>query len=506
MSDPVGFSFQADVVNTASLGHVLTGRLLKALSDGGVDTYAMWAAVQLGKRIPVQDLHQSSLYAHIMSKKTYQSVLSKALSIGWGHSAPVADLARTVAGTNAIILIGALSTGCQAFAAAQCLSEVMAIYGLEADMLPSVDVLKGLVNYLAPFTQDLGFSKVFQHITNLAERAIRLENRAVVGQKRSSSRDGNDISDSLNQFIGMGSAASLAGAIKQLIHTSQKKQRDYMTPKMRGSWLPAFASHILGMAVDVRYNQKIVWASGGEHGYILFQLGDESTAHDALQLFSQVSEVIEDDYNEEGELKTGFDSPMDRTSAYSIKVPFDGMRALEKVLNVMGIDVDLDEEAPAFPPSLNLGNPVILQMTKNEEAVVESQGLIFLNPITLALMFCTFDATELRVLEEVIAGDIMTSWIQQLVDGGHMGFPRQVFPEEFTTSWNPILEDETSLSLSPSFIDEREPGRERNPRRSGKLVPSDEDIFNHLGKLNDYILTWKATALIPPTSLQRLSP
>ncbi|KAK1475724.1 hypothetical protein CABS01_04001 [Colletotrichum abscissum] len=601
MSDPVGFSFQADVVNTASLGHVLTGRLLKALSDGGVDTYAMWAAVQLGKRIPVQDLHQSSLYAHIMSKKTYQSVLSKALSIGWGHSAPVADLARTVAGTNAIILIGALSTGCQAFAAAQCLSEVMAIYGLEADMLPSVDVLKGLVNYLAPFTQDLGFSKVFQHITNLAERAIRLENRAVVGQKRSSSRDGNDISDSLNQFIGMGSAASLAGAIKQLIHTSQKKQRDYMTPKMRGSWLPAFASHILGMAVEVRYNQKIVWASGGEHGHILFQLGDESTAHDALQLFSQVSEVIEDDYNEEGgepllrvdcligealesqiykwpeidndvaksirhairflsfhlfkELKTGFDSPMDRTSAYSIKVPFDGMRALEKVLNVMGIDVDLDEEAPAFPPSLNLENPVILQMTKNEEAVVESQGLIFLNPISivavakncrihssafsnesgaserrgridlrtgktkrakkrippfpcacravgrliysfaataLALMFCTFDATELRVLEEVIAGDIMTSWIQQLVDGGHMGFPCQVFPEEFTTSWNPILEDETSLSLSPSFIDEREPGRERNPRRSGKLVPSDEDIFNHLGKLvcSDYAIRW----------------
>ncbi|OHE93397.1 hypothetical protein CORC01_11262 [Colletotrichum orchidophilum] len=201
MSDQVGFSFQADVVNTASLGHVLTGRLLKALSDGGVDTYAMWAAIQLGKRIPVQSSHQSSLYAHIMSRKTYHSVLSKALSIGWGHSAPVADLARTVAGTNSIILIGALATGCQAFAAAQCLSELMAIYGLEADALPSVDVLKG-------------------------------------------------------QLRDMGGAAFLASSIKQLIHTSQVGQRDYMALKVRGSWLPAFASHILGMSVEIRSKES----------------------------------------------------------------------------------------------------------------------------------------------------------------------------------------------------------------------------------------------------------
>ncbi|KAK1468168.1 hypothetical protein CCUS01_06670 [Colletotrichum cuscutae] len=286
MSDQVGFSFQADVVNTASLGHVLTGRLLKALSDGGVDTYAMWAAVQLGKRVPVQTSHQSSLYAHIMSKKTYQSVLSKALSIGWGHSAPVADLARTVAGTNAIILIGALGTGCQAFAAAQCLSEVMAIYGLEADMRPSVDVLKGLVNYLAPFTQDLGFSKVLQHITILAERVIRHENRRI-GVDNS-----ERIGDLLIRLKDLGGAAALARAIKQLIHTAQKDQRDYMTLKTRGSWLPAFASHILGMSVEVRLNQTVVWASGGDHGHILFQLDDEATVHPILPLFSQADGVV----------------------------------------------------------------------------------------------------------------------------------------------------------------------------------------------------------------------
>ncbi len=40
----VGFGFQADVVSTASLAHFLTGRMLKALSDGRVDLYALAAA------------------------------------------------------------------------------------------------------------------------------------------------------------------------------------------------------------------------------------------------------------------------------------------------------------------------------------------------------------------------------------------------------------------------------------------------------------------------------
>ncbi|KXH59362.1 hypothetical protein CSAL01_05979 [Colletotrichum salicis] len=143
-----------------------------------------------------------------MSKKTYQSVLSKALSIGWGHSAPVADLARTVAGANAIILIGALGTGSQAFAAAQCLSEVMTIFGLEADTLPSVDVLKGLVNYLAPFTQDLGFAKVVQHITNAAERVMR---HTVGNDRLISIRRAHAL---VQRLKNLESATCLAGAIK----------------------------------------------------------------------------------------------------------------------------------------------------------------------------------------------------------------------------------------------------------------------------------------------------
>ncbi|KAF6834864.1 hypothetical protein CMUS01_06018 [Colletotrichum musicola] len=44
MSNEVGFAFQADVVNLGSLTHMMTGRVLKALSDGGVDTYAVASA------------------------------------------------------------------------------------------------------------------------------------------------------------------------------------------------------------------------------------------------------------------------------------------------------------------------------------------------------------------------------------------------------------------------------------------------------------------------------
>ncbi|KAK1499088.1 hypothetical protein CTAM01_07009 [Colletotrichum tamarilloi] len=450
MADQIGFSFQADVVNTASLGHVLTGRLLKALSDGGVDTYAMWAAVQLGKRIPVQSSHQNSLHAHIMSKKTYQSVLSKALSIGRGHSAPVADLARTVAGTNAIVFIGALATGCQAFAAAQCLSEVLIIHGLEADALPSVDVLKGLVNYLAPYTQDLGFSKVLHHITNLAERVIRYEGK--------DNRMGDDKRNArlLTQLKDLGGAAALAGAIKQLVYSARMGQRDYMALKMRGSWLPAFASHILGMSVEVRFNRTTIWASGGDHGHCLFQLGDEPAVHPALHPFSQADGVVarikEDNHEGESDasslivdyligeaLEAQFlkRPEIDADIAASIRVGIkclsfnllkkmvlhhphnyahcnggllNGERALEDALISMGIDANSSQQV-APGQEWYLGQPP-----------VTVGRLIHCSATTaLALMFCNFDAAEVRVQEKVLAGDVMTRWSQNLVMGHNAG-------------------------------------------------------------------------------------
>ncbi|TQN68719.1 hypothetical protein CSHISOI_06732 [Colletotrichum shisoi] len=349
MSDQVGFGFQADVVNTASMGHVLTGRLLKALSDGGVDTYALWSSVQLGKLIPVQKSLQNTLYAQIASKKTYQSVLSTALSIGWGHSAPVADLARTVAGSNAIILIGALATGCQPFAAAQCLSELMSIHGLEADMLPTVGVLKGLVGYPGPMKN-------------------------------------------------LGSPGALARAIKQLILTSQKGQSDYMVLEMRGSWLPAFASHVLGMSVELRLGDQIVWASGGERGSIHFQLDKDAKGvlESSLSRTGHITVRIEPDDDEDESFPISIDyligealeaqflkrPEIDASIAESIKGAiadlsfevlenagftdkillrstnetcplngrFDGKSSLAETLTLMNIDVDTPVELAAGQP------------------------------------------------------------------------------------------------------------------------------------------------------------
>lgn len=64
----VGFGFQADIVNTASLTHTLTGRVLKSMSDGGVDFYAVAAAIYLGKFIPVRKSLESTVRTHLASR------------------------------------------------------------------------------------------------------------------------------------------------------------------------------------------------------------------------------------------------------------------------------------------------------------------------------------------------------------------------------------------------------------------------------------------------------
>ncbi|KAF6802787.1 hypothetical protein CSOJ01_11357 [Colletotrichum sojae] len=175
MSNEVGFAFQADVVNLGSLTHMMTGRVLKALSDGGVDTYAVAAAFWLGAKIPVRSSLADTVHVHISKRPTYHSVINKLLTIGWGHSTPVIEMTRNRAGTNALLLVGALGGGVTPFQAAQFLSQLLSEYGLGPDMMPSTDVLKGLVSYLTPFVYDLGFSKVLQHITNVAEGAIEAE-------------------------------------------------------------------------------------------------------------------------------------------------------------------------------------------------------------------------------------------------------------------------------------------------------------------------------------------
>lgn len=128
-------------------------------------------------------------------------------------------MTRTRAGTNALLLIGALSTGSYNFPAAQCLSELLTLAGCEADKLPNVDVLRDMVEYFAPFVHDLGFSKVMEHVNSAGMRAIarNFETQSDVQE------------DCVKHLTSIGSASVLAGAISQLKLTAERDESIYMT-------------------------------------------------------------------------------------------------------------------------------------------------------------------------------------------------------------------------------------------------------------------------------------
>lgn len=256
----VSFAFQADVANTGSLLHLLTGKALKALSDGGVDFYSVVVAITLGKGFEVRNSLGNTVPAHVKSKRGIQSVLSKILSIGWGQPELAIAMTQTKAGVNALLLIDAIAYGSTYYQAAECFSNLLSLRGCEADKLPNVDVLKHMIGYLAPFLLDLGFSRVVAHITTTATRAINLNNC------------GHD--ECLERLARAGDASSVAGAINQLMLTSQRKESNYMPTRMRGAWFSAFASHVLGMAVELRLDNAIIWQSAGSNGVAIFELGE----------------------------------------------------------------------------------------------------------------------------------------------------------------------------------------------------------------------------------------
>lgn len=251
----VGFGFQADVVSVGSLSHTVTGRMLKAMSDGGVDMYAVTASTWLGTQIHVRTSLESTVHSQISAKKGFQGFLAKTLSFGWGHSVIAVEMARTKAGTNALLLIGSLATGSSYYIAAQCLSELLSICGCETDKIPNVDTLKPMIAYLAPITHDLGFSKVLEHITTtVSHNVLKTKPHCPQG------------------LTAVGEAPILAGAIKQLIFSAEKGERIYLIVKQRGAWLAAFASHIIGMSVEVMLDDTVVWGSGGSRGHAALQL------------------------------------------------------------------------------------------------------------------------------------------------------------------------------------------------------------------------------------------
>jgi hypothetical protein len=258
-SNAANFNFQADVFSAASIAHLLTGRVLQALSNTRLDPRSLAAVLWLGKQIPVLQAHESSVHKMLGSRRDANTIIARVLNIGWGHTDLAVELALTKAGVSSLLLISALATGSSIHSAAQCLSELLCLSGLESDSVPSIEVLKSMISYLAPPMRDLGFPRVTALIIATAEHNCFTELR------KSRPPDG---------LASSGDASVLAGAIRQLCLTSRLGETVYFITKQRGAWLAAFASHVLGMEVDVLYGSTTVWGSGGAHGKAVFQLDE----------------------------------------------------------------------------------------------------------------------------------------------------------------------------------------------------------------------------------------
>lgn len=252
----VGFSFQGDVIGGASLIHMATGRLLKALSDGGVDFYAVAAAVQLGKTIPISSARELEITSLIAGRSGRAGFLSKLLSIGWGYSDVAIELAKTRAGASALVTLGALATGASAYAAAQGFTELLSLGGCDPDMLPTVDVVKPMIAYLAPFVSDAGFGRVLESITTtVTKKCSAIGKHAPAG------------------LVASGDAPEWAGAVHQLVFTASQAEELFLIAEQRGAWLAAWAAYILGMAVKVKLADDLLWESAGSRGSVIIQLG-----------------------------------------------------------------------------------------------------------------------------------------------------------------------------------------------------------------------------------------
>lgn len=254
-------------MTSGSLLHTTTGRLLKALSDGGVDFYAVAAAVYLGKQIPIQSRHETEVSRLLNQRSGRAGYLAKALNIGWGHSDIAIELARTRAGTSALLTIGALATGSTIYAATQAFAELLSLGGCPPEEMPNIDVLKPMISYLAPFMSDLGFRKVFQHIiTASKQRCSEAGIRSPVGLETT------------------GEAGEWAKAFRQLVFTAQRQESFHLYISQRGAWLAAYASHILGMAVQVMMDELVLWQSAGPAGAVWIQL-----AHTGVKAGNKIS-------------------------------------------------------------------------------------------------------------------------------------------------------------------------------------------------------------------------
>lgn len=461
-----------DMIDPASLSHLLNGKALKALSDGSVDFYAVAAFIWFGKQISLRPSLANTVHAHITSRGDVESALAKALHIGWGHSTVAAQMTHTESGTNALLLIGALSTGTSPSSAADCLSELMVLSGCEADSLPNTDVLRRTVTYLAPFVHDLGFSKVLETINTAGLRMI--------------ARHNDDIKTDRSHLESLGTASAWADAINKLILAKERDESIYLDTRFRGSWLAAFASHILGMSTQVHLGSTEVWSSAGDRGRVVFQLATGSSAADTgitiasppslqhgpkrIEIDYLLGDALESLLRQDNDPSPDFLAMVQRSISREALAKLSKVtsghglvtrKTLNEVLKVMSIpgtilqDIDASSIVPLTQIDDGIGPYIrstgLDHVQESDWAVLTAQcdrhrgksasevlncgddttkhcfcgrvgGFILgFACSALALMFCQFDPTQVRMQGSVLSGSHVTTWSRHVTRNDRVG-------------------------------------------------------------------------------------
>jgi hypothetical protein len=265
MSQQVGFNLQGDVFLGSSLVYSGAGRLLKLLSDAGVDTYAVAAVLELGKQVPISQHHETIVSAALLKRQNSRSgFLVQSLRIGWGCNDAAYELSRTREGSAALMLADAFAAGRTYYLAAQALQELISLSGCHRDFLPSVTVLKGLISHIAPIMQDSGFQTTLAHIRTTSIIALRRLYQPLDAELFL-----------IPVSADRGAPRGWAGAVKQLMLVASQGEAIHIHTNTRGAWLAAFAVHLLSMECTLLHSSNVLWHAAGSQGSVTIQLAED---------------------------------------------------------------------------------------------------------------------------------------------------------------------------------------------------------------------------------------
>jgi hypothetical protein len=109
-SNALSFNFEVDVISGGSILFATAGRLLRCMSDGVVDIYAVAASIEVSKLFPIGPKQEQIVRGALAKRNSKASILNSLLSVGWGHCGLVTGIARTRSGITALLVTATFAT------------------------------------------------------------------------------------------------------------------------------------------------------------------------------------------------------------------------------------------------------------------------------------------------------------------------------------------------------------------------------------------------------------